>query len=187
MTVQELDSPLKVLYERIAPFTGPDPEMDSIASALADLGMDDEYGSYVLSQVEPGSLKQVHVPEQGPALLVVYSGPGRIPPIHSHRTWAALAPITGVETHRQYELVDHTHERATLRKIDERRVTKGQTVTITPPRDIHDHGHIEGTGDPACFFVLTGINQLIHPREQYVYPEGPYRIIEPGRFYAPKE
>jgi predicted metal-dependent enzyme (double-stranded beta helix superfamily) len=65
---------------------------------------------------------------------------------HSHHCWVAVAPVRGVETHQRWNAVRHEGGRAELRLTEDRAMHRGDVATLTPPGNIHNHGHVSGTG-----------------------------------------
>ena len=97
--------------------------------------------------------------------------------------WVALAPVTGTETHRQFEIRSRTPDGAAdLRLREERHLdaTASDFVTMTPPQDVHDHGHVSGIGQPAYVLVLTGKPQLQFERQQYDLSTSTWQNLAPG-------
>jgi hypothetical protein len=65
---------------------------------------------------------------------------------------------------------------------EERRLRGGsaEVVTMTPPRDVHSHGHVEGSGPWPYSVVVLGDNQLRYQREEFDLVTGRRRILPPG-------
>jgi hypothetical protein len=103
--------------------------------------------------------------------------------VHSHSVWVALAPITGTETHRQFEVRSRTPDGAAdLRLREERHLDASSSdfVTMAPPEDVHDHGHVSGIGQPAFILVLTGKPQVQFERQQYDLSMSTWQSLAPG-------
>ena len=47
-------------------------------------------------------------------------------------------------------------QRAKLRLADDRAVHRGDVATLTPPGDIHNHGHVLGAGPSPYSLILLG-------------------------------
>ena len=111
--------------------------------------------------------------------------------VHSHSTWVALAPITGTETHRQYDAARKNDGMARLDLREERHLSASShdVVSMTPPHDIHAHGHATGIGEAAYILVLTGEDQLKYERQEYDPAAKTWRTLapgDPGHFRAQK-
>jgi predicted metal-dependent enzyme (double-stranded beta helix superfamily) len=157
-----LDTPIRTFFERLEPLAAaPSPDMPAIAAMLTGLAGDQEYFEHHIDRVRDQSgAKSIHTPERGPRLMIVHRLTGQMGAIHSHKVWVAIAPLTGVETHRLYDVKNKTADgHATLKLAEERHVGAQESVTMVPPRDVHAHGHVEGIGDAAYLLILTGDNQ----------------------------
>jgi hypothetical protein len=93
----------------------------------------------------PGS-RWLIKPERGPRLVLVHRPEAVMGYTHSHRCWVGIAPVRGVETHQRWDAVRHAGGQAELRLADERALVHGDVATLVPPRDVHNHGHVAGTG-----------------------------------------
>jgi hypothetical protein len=99
---------------------------------------------------------------------------------HSHHCWVAVAPVRGVETHQRWDAVRHEDGRAELRLADDRAMRHGDVATLTPPGDIHNHGHVLGTGPSPYSLILLGDNMYLYERKEYDPGEGTWRALAPG-------
>jgi len=99
---------------------------------------------------------------------------------HSHRCWVGIAPVTGVETHQRWDAVRHQHGRAELRLAEQRALRRGDVVTLVPPRDVHNHGHVVGSGPSPYSLILLGDDMLLFDREEYDPQRGAWRALPPG-------
>lgn len=99
--------------------------------------------------------------------------------IHDHAVWVAVAPIVGIETHRHYR-VHGMAERARLELVEDRALAPSEVVTLLPPDDLHDHGHLVGRGVAAFVLILTGDDQLRYRRNEWDLATGRHRVLEPG-------
>src|SRR5262249_46700102 len=68
----------------------------------------------------------------------------------------ALAPVRGVETHQRWHAVRHDNGPAELSRADERALRRGDVATLVPPNDVHNHGHVAGTGPTPYSLILAG-------------------------------
>jgi len=182
MTLATLDSPIRTLFERLEPLAGDRPDMPAIASLLANLAQDRDYLEHHIQRLgDRSGAVPLHAPEQGPRLMLVHRGEGQMGAIHSHKVWVAITPIRGVETHRLYD-VDSSDGagHAMLTLSEERHIDPLESATLTPPNDVHAHGHVHGIGDAAYVLILAGDDQRRFEREQYDLKTNTYRVLPPG-------
>jgi len=99
---------------------------------------------------------------------------------HSHWCWVAIAPVRGVETHQRWDAVRQADGRAELRLADERALVRGDVATLVPPRDVHNHGHVAGSGPSPYSLILLGDDMLLFGREEYDPEQGTWRALAPG-------
>ena len=184
----QLDAPVRALFERIAvPAASATPDLASIGTALSDLASDTDYLQSWIDRIssDGGSLP-IHAPERGPRLQIVHRPTGAMGPVHDHRVWVALATITGIETHRRYRQVGDDRS-AMPELVDTIDLAACDVVTMLPPDDIHDHGHLLDHGRPAYILVMTGDDQRLFERNEWDLATGRHRILRPGeggRFLA---
>ena len=86
---------------------------------------------------------------------------------HSHRCWVGIAPVRGWRPIRGGDAVRHDGGRAELRLADERALVPGDVATLVPPRDVHNHGHVAGSGPSPYSLILLGDDMLLSGREEY--------------------
>jgi predicted metal-dependent enzyme (double-stranded beta helix superfamily) len=187
-----LDSPVRTLFERIAASAALyDPDLEAIGVALVDLAGDIDYMRRWTEKITGptgrgnGSLP-IHAPERGPRLMIVHRPEGEMSAPHDHGTWVALAPIVGIETHRRYRTAGEDPG-AGLELVESQALVPADVVTLLPPDDIHDHGHVAGRGDPAHVLIMTGDDQTRYTRNEWDLATGRRRILgpgEPGRWLA---
>lgn len=106
--------------------------------------------------------------------------------IHDHGTWVAISSILGLETHRRYRVIGEGSA-AHPEVIELRSLRASDFATLLPPDDLHDHGHMPGSGSPAYVLILTGDDQTRFRRNEWDATTGRHRILEPGvggRFLA---
>jgi predicted metal-dependent enzyme (double-stranded beta helix superfamily) len=180
-----LDSPIRSFFERLEALLQREPDMAAIGATLEELARDTDYFEHHIARLpaDRASLRPIHAPEEGPRLVLVHRPYDVMGPVHSHNVWIAIAPIAGCETHRRYDVVERkTRGHARLELAEERHVDAGPQgfVTLTPPNDIHAHGHTAGFGDPAYILVLAGDNQLRFAREEFDLTNETCRVLEPG-------
>ena len=53
-------------------------------------------------------------------------------------------------------------------------------VTLLPPDDVHDHGHVIGEGVPADVLILAGEDQTRFTRTEWDLASGRRRTLRPG-------
>jgi predicted metal-dependent enzyme (double-stranded beta helix superfamily) len=158
------------------------PAMDQVGRLLVELAADDEYFAPLIAQMPAGShaVQWLARPERGPRLVLVHRPEGVMAYTHSHRCWVAIAPVRGVETHQHWNAVRHAGGRAELSLSSERALRRGDVVTLTPPDDVHNHGHVLGTGPSPYSLILLGDDMLVFEREEYDPELGTWRGLAPG-------
>ncbi len=177
-----MDAPIRRLFERIAPALGPaTPDLSAVADAMIELAADQDYLVHHIRRLGDASrATAIHAPDRGPRLMLVHRGAGQMGAIHDHGCWVGLAPITGVETHRHFRSRLGADAIARLELATEQAVAPGQAVTMLAPNDIHSHGHVAGSGEPAYVLIMTGDNQRVFRRTEWDTPTGRPRVLEPG-------
>jgi predicted metal-dependent enzyme (double-stranded beta helix superfamily) len=161
------------------------PDLEAIGPMLAELASETSHFEPVIADMPGDGLAVVALPASDieQRLIVVRRPRGGMSAIHSHRTWVVAAPIAGVETHRVYTVGAHRPKgHVDLALSEERRLRggSGDHVSLVPPNDVHAHGHVAGTGDPAFMLVLSGDDQYRHERAEYDADAGTYRLLAPG-------
>ena len=165
--------------------SSPAPASSEIGAALAVLASDADYFAPMIAQIDPGQMGgfPLHVPDRGPRLFFLHRPRGVMSAVHSHNTWIAVACIAGVETHRTFEVISlEPPEKASVVVSEERMLGPGDVVALSPPRDVHSHGHRVGFGDAPYSLILTGDDQLQFARREYDVPAGRFRDLPPGDF-----
>ena len=157
-------------------------DMDDVGRLLVELAADEDYFAPLIAQIPAGSpgVHWLHEPERGPRLVLVHRPEGVMAYTHSHQCWVGIAPVRGVETHQHWNAVRHTGGRAELNLADESALLRGDVVTLVPPRDIHNHGHVVGTGPTPYSLILLGDDMLLFEREEYDAERGTWRKLAPG-------
>jgi len=183
-----VDAPVRALLERIAgPAAETRVDLETIGAAVVGFAADGDYLSRWTSQLAPGGGSLlIHAVPMGPRLTLVRRPEGQLSAVHDHATWVAIAPISGREFHRRYEVCDHSRI-AELAAAEVRRVEPGSFVTLLPPHDVHDHGHVRGEGSPANLVILTGGDQTRFARTEWDPATGRRRALargEGGRWLA---
>jgi hypothetical protein len=158
------------------------PDMDNIGQLLVDLAADEDYFAPLIAAMPADSpgVNWLARPERGPRLVLVHRPDGVMAYTHSHRCWVAIAPVRGVETHQHWNAVRHEGGRAELSLVDERALHHGDAVTLIPPDDVHNHGHILGSGPSPYSLILLGDDMLLFEREEYDPDQGTWRGLAPG-------
>jgi predicted metal-dependent enzyme (double-stranded beta helix superfamily) len=158
-------------------------DMDKVGQLLVELAADEDYLGPLIAEIpseSPGTHWLVR-PDRGPRLVLVHRPEGVMAYTHSHRCWVGVAPVRGVETHQRWNVVRHEDGgRAELRLADERALRRGDVATLFPPRDVHNHGHVVGTGPSPYSLVLLGDDMLLFEREEYDPELGTWRELAPG-------
>jgi predicted metal-dependent enzyme (double-stranded beta helix superfamily) len=149
MSTGALPSPLRHFLTQLDELRSGDvPDMDKVGRLLVELAADEEYFAPLIAGI-PSESTGGHwlvKPERGPRLVLFHRPEGMMARTHSHRCWVAVAPVRGVETHQRWNAVRHADGRAELSLSDERALHRGEVVTLVPPGDVHNHGHVVGTG-----------------------------------------
>lgn len=157
-------------------------DMDDVGRLLVELASNENYFAPLSAQIRAGSpgVHWLHKPERGPRLVLVHRPEGVMAYTHSHHCWVALAPVHGVETHQRWNAVRHDDGQAELSLVDERALVRGDVVTLIPPRDIHNHGHVVGSGPSPYSLILLGDNMVLFEREEYDPEHGTWHRLVPG-------
>lgn len=175
------DGPVRRLLERVGGLaTAATIDLDAIGAALVELARDLDYLAPLIRQLgdTSGSLR-LAAPARGPRLALVHRREGQMGAIHDHGTWIAISPVLGLETHRRWR-VNVQRPTAMPDLVDVRGVVAGELVTLLPPDDVHDHGHVPGQGDPAYVLILAGDDQTRFARNEWDLATGRHRRLEPG-------
>jgi predicted metal-dependent enzyme (double-stranded beta helix superfamily) len=154
-----------------------------VAGLLAGFATNREYFEPLIAPMDPDQMggAALHVPDEGPRLFLMHRPKGVMSYVHSHGTWAVVAPIAGVETHRAYRVEgEAANGRARLRVAQELPLTPGASAFVVPPYDIHSHGHAGGEDDSPFTLILTGEDQTKFARREYDLDAGTYRDLPPG-------
>lgn len=192
VTLAELDSPVRSLIESVAAF-GDAPDMDVVGRRLTEFARDLDYLQHHIDALDPARFGQRVLANPGPEMpfmQLVHRPEGMMGAVHSHSVWVALAPVTGTETHRHYRVDERTDDgRAVLALADERHLDadRAEFATLTPPNDVHAHGHVPGIGTAAYILVLTGRPQVLFERQEYDLRAGTWRRLAPGDMGSPSQ
>jgi len=161
---------------------GDAPDMAEVGRLLLELAAEEEYFAPLIAQM-PAESPGVHWlarPERGPRLVLVHRPEGVMAYTHSHRCWVAIAPVRGVETHQHWHAVRHPGGRAELTLADERALHRGDVATLVSPHDVHNHGHVTGSGPSPYSLILLGDDMLLFQREEYDPERGTWQQLAPG-------
>ena len=178
-----VDGPVRELLARIAPVAdAAAPDLARVADALIELARDHDYLSDRIARIgDVSGSSALHAPESGPRLMLVHRRAGEMSPVHDHGVWVALAPIRGIETHRRYRRMGPAnHGGGAIELAEDQALRPATCVTLMPPDDIHDHGHVLGRGEAAWVLILLGGNQYAHRRTEWDLASGGQRTLEPG-------
>ena len=157
-------------------------DMDQVGRLLVELAADEEYLGPLIAEMpseSPGG-KWLVKPERGPRLVLFHRPEGMMAYTHSHQCWVAVAPVRGVETHQRWDALPHQDGRAELRLVDDRAMHRGDVATLTPPGDVHNHGHVLGTGPSPYSLILLGDDMYLFERKEYDPQQGTWRTLAPG-------
>ena len=174
-----MDAPVREFLDRLSSL-GPE-DVPAIGRALASLASDSDYFAPMIAEIDPlqnGGFP-LHVPERGPRLFFLHRPRGVMSAVHSHGTWIAVACVAGTETHHRFAV---SGSAASARLAEEVLLGPGEVVTLTPPDDVHSHGHTLGNGEAPYSLILTGDDQLRFPRREYDVAAGTSRELPPGDF-----
>lgn len=158
-------------------------DMDGVGRLLVELATDEEFFAPLIAEIPSSASPGVHWlarPERGPRLVLVHRPEGVMAYTHSHRCWVGIAPVRGVETHQRWNAVPHEGGRAELSLADERVLRRGDVATLVPPQDVHNHGHVAGTGPSPYSIILLGDEMLLFEREEYDPERETWRRLAPG-------
>jgi predicted metal-dependent enzyme (double-stranded beta helix superfamily) len=183
VSTTELPGPLRGFASRLGeaiPDSGPD--LDAIGRLLVELAADEEYLGPLIADLPAGETGGTWLirPDRGPRLLLFHRPSGVMGMTHSHQCWVAIAPVRGVETHQHWDARCHEDGQADLRLADERALGRGDVVALTPPGDVHSHGHVAGTGAAPYSLILLGDDQLQFERRQFDLGCGTWQALAPG-------
>ena len=158
------------------------PDMEAVGGLLVELAADEEFFGPLIEQLPPAvpGDRWLVRPERGPRLVLVHRPDAVMGYTHSHRCWVAVAPVRGVETHQRWDAVRHPDGRAELRLAEQRARVPGEVATLVPPRDVHNHGHVAGSGPSPYSLILLGDDMLLFAREEYDPRQGTWRALAPG-------
>jgi predicted metal-dependent enzyme (double-stranded beta helix superfamily) len=162
--------------------SGDVPDMDQVGRLLVELAADEEFFGPLIDQIPvaaPGDRWLIR-PERGPRLVLVHRPAGVMGYTHSHHCWVGIAPVRGVETHLRWDATRHADGRAELSLADERAMVHGDVATLVPPGDVHNHGHVVGSGPSPYSLILLGDDMLLFDREEYDPERGTWHALAPG-------
>jgi predicted metal-dependent enzyme (double-stranded beta helix superfamily) len=157
-------------------------DMGAVGRLLVDLAADEEFFGPLIADMPPRS-QGVHwlvKPGRGPRLVLVHRPEGVMAYTHSHGCWVAVAPVQGAETHQHWNVVRHGDGRAELSLADERVMHHGDVATLVPPRDVHNHGHVAGSGPAPYSLILLGDDMFVFERQEYDPGQGTWHALRPG-------
>jgi predicted metal-dependent enzyme (double-stranded beta helix superfamily) len=161
-------------------------DMGAVGRLLVQLAADEEFFGPLITGMPPESqgVNWLVQPERGPRLVLVHRPEGVMAYTHSHGCWVAIAPVRGAETHQHWNVVRDGGGRAELSLAGEHVLHRGDVATLVPPRDVHNHGHVVGTGPAPYSLILLGDNMFVFDRQEYDPGEGTWRALrrgDPGR------
>ncbi|MFO1540190.1 MAG: hypothetical protein ACKOTZ_07040 [Chloroflexota bacterium] len=176
-----MDAPLRALFAEIAAADDPaGPDLARIGAALVAFSHDHDYLAPRLVADARGLARiRLHVPVRGPRLQIVRRPRGMVSPVHDHGSWVAMAPIAGVETHRRYRASGPGTD-ARVHEVAVDVLAAHAVLTLMDPDDIHEHGHREGSGEPAWLLVINGDDPSAVTRREWDLARGTCRLLLPG-------
>jgi hypothetical protein len=178
-----LASPLSDFVSQLDELRGADVlDLDAVGRLLAGLAADDDFFDPLVAEMpsQTHGVRWLVKPERGPRLVLVHRPEGVMAYTHSHGCWVGIAPVRGTETHQRWNVVRQESGRAELTLAEERVLRRGDAATLVPPRDVHNHGHVAGTGPAPYSLILLGDDMLMFEREEYDPDRGTWRPLAPG-------
>jgi hypothetical protein len=178
-----LPGPLRLFADRLDEVRSAEIfDLDQVGRVLVELAADEEFFAPLIAQLPAGSpgSRWLIRPERGPRLVLVHRPEGVMGYTHSHHCWVGIAPVRGVETHQRWDALREAAGRAELRLAEERALVRGDVATLIPPRDVHNHGHVAGSGPSPYSLILLGDNMLLFGREEYDPERATWRALAPG-------
>jgi predicted metal-dependent enzyme (double-stranded beta helix superfamily) len=162
--------------------SGGNPDMGQVGQLLTGLAADEEFFAPLIAQMPAGSMGThwLAQPDRGPRLVLLHRPEGMMACTHSHRCWVGIAPVRGVETHQRWHAARHENGQADLTLAEERALRRGDVATLVPPHDVHNHGHVLGSGPSPYSLILLGDNMLLFDREEYDPEQGTWQRLAPG-------
>jgi predicted metal-dependent enzyme (double-stranded beta helix superfamily) len=183
MSRSALPSPLKLFLSQLDDVRSSVVlDMNEIGRLLVELASAEDYFAPIIAELPSQSLSEhwLVMPDRGPRLVLLHRPEGMMAYTHSHHCWVGVAPVRGVETHQHWEAVRHDDGRAELALAEDRALQPGEVATLVPPKDVHNHGHVVGTGPSPYSLVLLGDDMLLFGREEYDVEHGTWRPLAPG-------
>ncbi len=183
MSTSSLPSPLRHFLTQLDELrSGGNLDMNQVGRLLVELAGDEEYLGPLITEMPPETPGGTWLiqPERGPRLVLFHRPAGVMAYTHSHQCWVGIAPVRGVETHQRWDAVRHEDGRAELRLADDRAMHRGDVAILTPPGDIHNHGHVLGTGPSPYSLILLGDDMYLFERKEYDPGQGTWRKLAPG-------
>jgi predicted metal-dependent enzyme (double-stranded beta helix superfamily) len=183
MSTGDSPSSLRHFLTQLAELRSADiPDMDQVGRLLVELAADEEYVGPLIAEMPSQSAggKWLANPERGPRLVLFHRPEGVMAYTHSHHCWVAVAPVRGVETHQRWDAVRHEDRQAELRLAEDRAMQRGDVATLVPPGDIHNHGHVTGTGPSPYSLILLGDDMYLFERREYDPQQGTWNALAPG-------
>jgi predicted metal-dependent enzyme (double-stranded beta helix superfamily) len=183
MSTGDLPGPLRHFQTQLEELRSADTvDMDQVGRVLVELAADEEYLGPIIAAMpsESAGGQWLVKPERGPRVVLFHRPAGVMAYTHSHQCWVAIAPVRGVETHQRWEAVRHEDGRADLRLAEDRAMQRGDVATLVPPGDIHNHGHVVGTGPSPYSLILLGDDMYLFERKEYDPEQGTWRNLAPG-------
>jgi predicted metal-dependent enzyme (double-stranded beta helix superfamily) len=183
MSTDGLPSPLATFMARLDELRPAGvPDLDAVGRLLADLAADDDFFGPLIAQMPTQSqgVRWLVKPDRGPRLVLVHRPEGVMAYTHSHGCWVGIAPVRGAETHQHWNVVRQQADRAELSLASERVLHRGDVATLIPPHDVHNHGHVAGTGPAPYSLILLGDDMYVFERTEYDPDRGTCRMLPPG-------
>ena len=183
MSTGDVPSPLRQFLTQLAELRSAEIlDMDQVGRLLVELAADEDYLDPLIAEIPSQSAggKWLVKPERGPRMVLFHRPEGVMAYTHSHHCWVAVAPVRGVETHQRWDAVRHEDGRTELRLADDRAMKRGDVATLVPPGDIHNHGHVLGTGPGPYSLILLEDDMYLFERKECDPQQGTWRNLAPG-------
>jgi predicted metal-dependent enzyme (double-stranded beta helix superfamily) len=183
MGIGALPNPLGNFVARLDELRSADVlDLDAVGRLLVDLAADDDFFDPMITAMPPASqgVRWLVKPDRGPRLVLVHRPEGVMAYTHSHSCWVGIAPVRGAETHQQWTVASQGAGRAELSLASERVLHRGDVATLVPPQDVHNHGHVVGTGPTPYSLILLGDDMVLFERAEYDPDQGTWQALAPG-------
>ena len=98
---------------------------------------------------------------------------------HSHRRWVGIAAVRGVEAPQRRTRSATTMAGPGCAWRMSALFIRGDVATLVPPGDVHNYGHVVGSGPCPYSLILLGDDMLLFGREEYDAEHWTWRVLAP--------